>query len=425
MEMNEEFLQHIWQYSLFQQNNLKTENGDSIEICKPGEHNFDSGPDFFNAKIIINKLEWAGNVEIHTYSSDWDKHNHQLDKAYRNIILHVVYYNDKPLLNRQEIPVPTLVLNGLVDKKLIQKFEALKLSVEWIPCEKTIHKVPEFICSSWLERLLVERLEAKSKLIIDTLQLNNNNWEESFYQHLAKNFGFKINAVPFELLAKSIPNFTLAKHKNSLLQLEAMLFGCAGFLEKQFNDKYLQSLQNEYQFLKTKFSLKPMEEHLWKFLRLRPANFPTIRLAQFAALIYRSEHLFSKVLETDSLKSLLNFLNVPVSEYWTTHYVQEKKSNFKRKVMGKMAAENLIINTIIPFLFVYGKQKKESKFVDRALSFLEQTAPEKNQIIYHFQSLGIKANNAFRTQALLQLKNEHCHFKKCLNCAIGNNLLKN
>lgn len=425
MEMNEEFLHHIWKFRLFKQNNLKTETGETLEIIKPGEHNFDSGPDFFNAKIKLDATEWAGNVEIHTFSSDWEKHRHQHDKAYGNIILHVVYKDDKPLPGHKNNPIPTLVLSPFIDKKLFEKYSAFKSSSDWIPCEKSIHRVPEFVSSAWLERMLVERLEDKSNSILETLKLNQNNWEETFYQHLAKNFGFKINAVPFELLAKSLSNATLAKHKNSLLQVEAMVFGNAGLLEKHFKDKYLQSLQNEYQFLKSKFSLKPMEAHLWKFLRLRPANFPTIRLAQFAALINHSEHLFSHILETESLKQLHEQLNSSVSDYWKKHYIMEKPSRLRNKTLGKSAVDNLIINTIVPFLFVYGKFKKQEKYVDRALLFLEKTAPEKNQIIQQFNALGITSNNAFRTQALIQLKNKHCSTKGCLNCAIGNNLLKN
>lgn len=423
--MNEEILHHIWKYRLFDQNHLTTEQGELLEVRKTGEHNSHSGPDFFNANIKIGSTEWAGNVEIHVFSSDWEKHRHQFDKAYDSVILHVVYENDKTLYQKNKKPIPTLVLKDRLLKNFTQQYEHFKTSNDWIPCEKSIHRVPEFIVNSWLERLLIERLEKKSEQLLELLEQNNRNWEESFYQFLAHNFGFKINALPFELLSKSLPHSILAKHKNSLLQLEAMLFGNAGLLERQFEDKYLQQLQNEYQFLKNKFSLHPIDGHVWKFLRLRPANFPTIRLAQFAALIYQSEYLFSKILACESLETMHQLMNVQVSEYWKTHYVFEKKSLLRNKSLGKSAIDNLLINCIVPFLFIYGKQKQQEMYCERALYFLENTFAESNHIVTHFHRLGIQAKNASRSQALLQLKNCYCSQKNCLQCAVGNNLLKN
>jgi hypothetical protein len=423
--MTEDFLHYIWKFRLFNQNQLKTEQGENLVILKTGEHNIDSGPDFFNSKIKLGNTEWAGNIEIHTYSSDWKKHKHQKDAAYSNIILHVVYEDDERIYRNKNSPLPTLVLKPLVQETVIQKYQTFKASNDWIACEKSIHRVPEAIRSLWLERLLIERLEQKSKFILSTLQLNKNNWEETFYYYLASNFGFKINAIPFELLAKSLPYVVIAKHKNSPLQVEALLFGMSGMLEKQVSDKYLRDLQNEFQFLKTKYSLVPIEEHLWKFLRLRPANFPTIRLAQFAALLLKSAHLFSQLLESEDLDTLKKTLQVEVSEYWKTHYTMEKKSIRKNKTLGKSAIENLIANTLIPFLFVYGRYNKLTRFEERAFQFLEKLDAERNTIIEKFENLGIKAVNAMQSQALLQLKNTYCQPKRCLHCTIGNNLLKN
>ncbi len=423
--MTEEFLHHIWKFKLFDQSDLKTTAGEAIEILKAGIHNFDSGPDFFNAQLKVGDTLWAGNAEIHINASDWKKHFHQHDKAYNNIIVHIVYNADEPIYRTSGETIPTIEIKERIDKKIFLNYLNFKSSSDWIPCEKQISGVPEFILNSTLDKLLLERLERKSKSISDSLQLNNNNWEETFYQHLARNFGFKTNAEPFELLAKSIPSLVLAKHKSSLLQIEALLFGQAGLLNEHLEDKYSQNLQNEYIFLKQKFKLNSIDSHLWKFLRLRPVNFPTIRIAQFANLIFNSSHLFSKMMEIEKCDDIKMLMNVDVSEYWHTHYVFDKPSKLKTKHLGDDSINNILINTIVPFLFVYGKQKDDVKYVDRALQFLEQTTGENNAIIQKWEALKMPVKTAYSTQALLQLKNEYCNHKKCLNCNIGNYLLKN
>lgn len=423
--MTEEFLHYIWKFKLFKSNELFTNSGERIEIVKAGEHNTDSGPDFFNANIKIGDTLWAGNVEVHINSSDWIKHQHDSDKAYDNIILHVVGNDDKPIYRKNKTLLPTLELTTQFDEKLYKNYLQFKSSKDWIPCEKQLKNTDSFIINSYLDRLLLERLERKANLISQSLKLNKNNWEETFYQHLAKNFGFKINAEPFELLAKSLPAAYLAKHKNNLLQLEAMLFGQAGMLDKQLADEYFIRLQNEYQFLKQKFKLTPIDNHLWKFLRLRPSNFPTVRISQFANLIGQSSHLFSKIIETTDIKNLKEYLNVEATTFWETHYVFDKTSVKRKKKLGDAAIDTVIINTIVPFLFVYGKQKGEEKYVERSLFFLEKIKGEKNAIVEKWESLGMPVESAYSTQALLQLKNEYCHFKKCLNCVIGNYLIKN
>ena len=423
--MTEEFLHYIWKFRLFNQLNLKTTTGEIIEIIKVGDHNFDAGPDFFNAKVKVGDTLWAGNVEVHIDSSDWQKHFHQKDKAYDNIILHVVNNADKQLFRTSGEAVPTIELKDRISRKIHQNYLDFRSSSDWIPCEKQITTVPQLIVNNTIDRLLLERLERKSKLISDSLALNNTNWEETFYQHLARNFGFKTNSEPFELLAKSLPSLVLAKHKSSLLQLEAMLFGQAGFLDEHLEDKYPQQLQNEYSFLKQKFRLQSVDKHLWKFLRLRPVNFPTIRIAQFANLIFNSTHLFSKIIETENCGDLKKLMNVDVSAYWKTHYVFDKTSTLKTKHLGEDAVNSIIINTIVPFLFVYGKQKGEDKYVDRALDFLEHTEGEHNSIIQKWETLQLPVKTAYSTQGLLQLKTEYCTYKKCLSCSVGNYLLKN
>jgi len=423
--MTEDFLHYLWKFKLLNNFTLTTTEGEPLEIIKTGEHNCDSGPDFFNAKIKIGNTIWAGNIEIHVYASDWRKHNHSPDKAYDSIILHVVYEADELIHRSNHEAIATLEMKNKFDKKLYANYLNFKTSTDWIPCEKTILTVPELIIHSTIDKLLIERLERKAASIKASLELNKNNWEETFYHHLARNFGFKTNAEPFEMLAKSIPLNVLAKHKNSLLQLEALLFGQAGFLEEHFEDKYLQALQNEYALLKHKFKLITMEKHLWKFLRLYPANFPTVRIAQFANLIYNSSHLFSKIIETEEPKKIKSMLNTGGSEYWQSHYSFEKPSNKKTKNMGDQSVDIIIINTIVPFLFVYGKQFNEEKYIDRAFYFLENIAPEKNSIIKKWEALKIPIKSAYTTQALLQLKNSYCTQKKCLQCSVGNYLLKN
>ncbi|MBA3971672.1 MAG: DUF2851 family protein [Bacteroidetes bacterium] len=423
--MTEEFLHHIWKFRLFDQLELKTTKGEAIKIEKPGDHNFDAGPDFFNGKIKVGETLWAGNVEVHINASDWKKHFHQHDKAYDNIILHVVNNADTVLYRSTGEEIPTIEIKDRIHSKLYQNYLDFKSSSDWIPCEKQISSVPSIILNSTLDKLLLERLERKSEYILNSLSLNNNNWEETFYQLLARNFGFKTNAEPFELLAKSIPSLVLAKHKNSRIQIEALLFGQAGMLEEHHEDQYALQLQNEYVFLKQKFKLQPLEKHLWKFLRLRPVNFPSIRIAQFADLVFNSSHLFSKIITISNESDLRNILNVNVSAYWETHFMLGKASKKRSKHLGNEAIDNIFINTVIPFLFVYGKQKGNERLVERALSLLESITAENNAIIRKWDELRIPVSNAYATQALLQLKNEYCSKKRCLNCSVGNYLLKN
>lgn len=418
--MEEEFLHYLWKFRLFDGKVLTTQSDEPIEIIKCGEPNSDSGPDFFNAKIKIGKTLWAGNVEIHIRASDWEAHKHQNDKAYDNVILHVVYQADKEIKRKNGEIISTLELRSRIPKHLYQKYLSFRSSRDWIPCGSQIKNFDPFILHNWIDRLLVERLEKKSAPILEILKQNKNNWEEAFYLALARNFGLKVNSEPFEQLARAVPLSVLAKHKNSLLQTEALLFGTAGFLEKEFKDDYPKQLQKEYRFLKQKFKLRPIDVSLWKFMRLHPPNFPTIRISQFANLVYRSSHLFSKILEAKNITSLLECES---SEYWITHYRFEKLSQKRKKTIGSETVNNILINTIVPFIFIYGKQKHDEAHVDRTFALLEKTLPEKNSIISKWQELGVNAKNAYETQALLQLKNEYCAKKRCLECSVGAKLL--
>ena len=421
----EEFLQYIWENRLFYTDNLTTTTGERVEVVKTGQRNSDSGPDFFNAKIKIGETVWAGNVEIHKKSSDWQKHNHQNDMAYDSVILHVVETNDSPVKRANNKTIPTLLLK--YPERLRINYQNLLDAQTWIACQNQFHKVNPVVLQLGFNRLMIERLEDKTGEILERLEQNNNDWNETFYQVLAKMFGFKVNAIPFELLAKSLPLKTLAKHKNSLLQLEALLFGNAGLLNTQLlGDSYFLQLRNEYSFLYKKYKLKGIESHLWKFMRLRPGNFPTIRISQLAALIYRSHGLFSKIIEIDKIDELKKLFEVSASEYWNSHYNFNKLSKRNsKKGLGETSVNILIINIVIPFLFVYGEKQNRDYLKNRALEFLEQLPPERNSIISNWKKLGIETRSAFETQALLQLKNIYCKKKKCLNCQIGVKIVKN
>ena len=425
MLFTEDFLHYVWRYQLYDHAHLQTVEGESIEVIAPGLHNTNAGPDFQNARIKVGDTVWAGNVEIHIASSDWSRHQHTADEAYRNVILHVVYEDDQPVEMPPGRRLPTLALKDRVSPDLYGRYHQLVYQPKtFIPCEGSIGIVPALTQQSQLTRTLIERLERRSELVLRWLQQNKGNWEETFYQLLASNFGFNINALPFELLARSLPQVILAKHKDNALQIEALIFGQAGMLEDDFTDDYPRQLKKEYTYLQHKHRLAPLEKHLWKYLRLRPQNFPTIRLAQFAALVLQSNHLFSKILETDEPAVLRKlFANLQINEYWSSHYRFDTASAPVAKTMGAASIENIVLNTVVRTMFTYGKHQGQQKYIDRSLQLLESLQPESNTIVSGYRALGVQAKNAFDTQALLELKNNYCDFKKCLQCGIGNYIL--
>ncbi|HEY4196660.1 MAG TPA: DUF2851 family protein [Mucilaginibacter sp.] len=426
MFFTEDFVAYIWKFRLFDRENLQTTIGESIEVFSAGLPNSDSGPDFHNARIRIGDTTWAGNVELHLKSSDWHKHHHTHDKAYENVILHVVYRDDEPVSLPNGRRVPTLELHDRISPDLYNRYHQLIFgNQQIIPCEGSIRFVDDITLRNWLTRVLVERLEKRSGTVMKALEKNRGDWEETFYQFLATQFGFKTNAVPFELMAKSLPQLTLAKHKNNPLQIEALIFGQAGFLDEDFTDDYPNKLKEEYGFLRKKYNLNPIEKHLWKFMRLRPQNFPTIRLAQFAALVIRSNHLFSKVLDikvTADLRKL--FTNLEINQYWETHYRFDTESKPLSKSLGQSSIDILLLNTFVLFLFSYGKHNQQEYYINRSLKLLEQLPAEENKIVTNFDLVGIKVNTAFDSQALLELKNNYCDYKKCLQCGVGNKILR-
>lgn len=421
--MTEKFLHYLWKMKLLKMDELHSSSGERIQIIKSGEHNHDAGPDFLNARIRIGNTEWAGNVEIHVKASEWNQHRHHSDSGYNNVILHVVYENDAVVFHEDGTTVPSLELKHLFEPQTYETYQSLMQSAAWVPCASQISRVNDITITQWLHRLMTERLEQKVGPIILSLEENHHNWEETFYQSIAAAFGAKVNAEPFRMLARALPLKILAKHKSSLFQLETLLFGSAGFLDEKFSDEYPIRLRKEFDFLRMRHQLKPMKKHVWKFLRLRPSNFPTIRLAQFAQLVFTSTHLLSKIIETKDLKIVIQFFESDTSEYWLDHYRFDKPSASRKKQLGKDAVELILINTVVPFLFVYGKLHDDEALISRSLKLLEQVPAEKNSIITQWRKTGLAASSAFDSQALLQLKNSYCRNFRCLDCAIGHKIL--
>ncbi len=416
--MTERLLQFIWQFQYFTKQELLTTTDEPVQIIFPGQYNTNQGPDFFNAKIKIGPTTWAGTVELHIKTSDWEKHHHHQDSNYNNVILHVVWEDDGI---KNELPV--LELKGRVSKILLDRYEELLNAAAFIPCEKSIQTVRDITWKSWKDRLLAERLLRKSEQVETYLKQNNYHWEETFWWLLARNFGVKVNAEAFEEIARSIPLNVLAKNKTQIHQLEALLLGQAGLLKGKLEEDYPVMLQKEYQFQKYKYGLKPCSDPVF-FLRMRPGSFPTIRLAQLAMLIHDSAHLFSKIKEAVSVKDVKSWFDVTANDYWHYHYRLDDPSAYKKKKLGAAMIDNIIINTVVPVLFAYGNYHTEDKYKEKALQWLEETAAENNNITRGFQQLGVENRSAFDSQALIELKNEYCDRKRCLECGVGNAVLK-
>jgi Protein of unknown function (DUF2851) len=416
--MNEKLFQYIWQFRHFNSNELATVENEPLQVLHPGTLNTNQGPDFLDAKIKIGNTIWAGSVELHLRSSDWKTHKHSGDKNYNNVILHVVWQDNIDL----QLPFPTLELQSKIPKLLLSKYDELMNTNAFIACQNTIHTIEPFIWNSWKDRLLAERLHDKAERIFDYIKINNNHWEETFWWLLARNFGIKVNSDAFEKIAQSISINILAKHKNQIHQTEALLFGQAGLLESDFTEAYPKMLQKEYLFFKSKYQLTPIKIPL-HFLRMRPSNFPTVRLAQLAMLIHNSSHLFGQIRDTNSLKDVKELLNVTANDYWHYHYTLDEPSAFKEKNLGTQMINNILINTIVPVLFAYGQYHKEQQYKNKALQWMQEIAAEKNEITKGFAALTITNSNALDSQALIQLKNNYCNQKRCLACAVGNQLI--
>ncbi len=421
--MQEDFLHYIWKHKKFCQTDLKTVNQETIEISSVGEHNLNAGPDFFNAKLRIGEQLWAGNVEIHIKSSDWFLHNHEQDKAYDNVILHVVWEHDAEVFRKDNSVIPTLEIKDYVSTSALKNYTKLfNANQNWINCENDFASVDDFTVSNWLERLYFERLERKSKDVLELLEASKNDWEAVLFKMLAKSFGLKVNGDAFLSLANSFDFSILRKSQLKLISIEALLFGQSGLLEDAVEEPYYQSLHKEYQFLKQKFSLDNSLVVSPSFFRLRPNNFSTIRLSQLANAFHTHQNLFSKVIEAKSIEDIYKVFSVETSEFWRTHYTFSKASKVTKKATSKAFINLLIINTIIPIKFSYAKFQGKS-VEDDILKLIEALPSEKNNIVDKFNSLKNVSKHALQSQALIQLKNEYCDKNKCLKCVIGSKLL--
>lgn len=421
--MTERLLQYIWQFQYLNTQQLQTVDGAALQIIFAGEWNSNQGPDFSQARIKINNTLWAGEIELHLKSSDWHRHHHSSDKNFDKIILHVVWENDVPIIDGQGNELPTLELQHLVSSLLLNRYEKWMSQPTFIPCGYEIATVPSMVWQSWKERLLVERLEQKSGAVVEQLALTNNNWEEVFWRMLCRYFGTPVNSECFGQLAASIPVNLLAKNKQQLHQLEALLLGQAGLLNDHFKEHYPLLLQREYLFLQKKYQLKPINKAPM-FLRMRPVNFPTVRLAQLAMLVHQSAHLFSKIKETTDIPALQKLFDVTANDFWNYHYTLHEMSELNPKKLGSQMTNTLLINTVVPVLYAYGKSLGNESYCDRAFTLLEQLPPEKNNITKIFTDLGMENKHAFDSQVFLQLHKHYCKEKKCLECAVGNAILK-
>ncbi|MDR2233817.1 MAG: DUF2851 family protein [Tannerella sp.] len=418
----ERLLQYIWQYRLFTSADLMTADGVAVTVIDPGIRNTDAGPDFHNAKVKIGGTIWAGNVEIHCKASEWKNHHHDRDTLYDSVILHVVEEDDYVVHRSNGEVIPQVKMR--IPDAIRRNMDWLLLRQTSLPCAERIREVDHLHIANWMTSMLTERLERKVTDILALLEQNKDDWNEVFYIILTRSFGFGSNSDAFEYLAKSLPFKYIRKQRGNSLQIEALLFGQAGLLEESRDDPYYQALQQEYRFLQQKYGLTPVKYGAIKQLRMRPINFPHLRLAQLAAIWTHTDTLFSRILEDRQPETLRSCFDVELPEYWDTHYHFSFPSPAKKKTIGRSATNSILINAVAPTLFAYGKKQQKPDFCDKAIELLEQIPPERNSLVTLFTDAGVKVGNACDTQALIQLRREYCEKKKCLYCRIGFYLIK-
>lgn len=421
--MKEDFLHYLWRNKKFDFSNLQTVNGDELIILHSGVYLKQEGPDFFNAQLIIANQKWAGNVEIHLKSSDWYVHHHELDANYNNVILHVVWEHDADVFRKNNTDIPVLELKKYVSNVDLEKHAYLFQNKTWINCENDLQNIDSFTLKKWQERLFLERLEIKTAAIQKYLEENENDWEATLFVFLAKYFGLNINGDAFFKIATNIPFTLIRKEQTNLLSLEALLFGFANLLNADNEDLYYRNLKEQWNYLKVKYKLVNDEFINLQFFKLRPDNFPTIRLSQLAFLYHTNVNLFSDSIDVNCSNDFYKLFYSEVSEYWKTHYTFDKESQSKNKKLSKSFINLLIINTIIPLKFLYAKQRGEN-IIDDLIELLIELPSETNSIINKFKFHKLNSDSAFDSQTLIHLKNEYCNHNKCLNCDIGLSLLK-
>jgi len=418
----EQLLHYVWKHKIFPLKELKTTTGQQVEVIDTGLANTDAGPDFFNAKLKLDGVLWIGNIEIHERSSDWFKHGHHADTGYNSVILHIASEIDTEISRSNGERIPQIQL--ICPEAVRTNYKELLETDSYPPCYRIIPSLPPFTAHSWMTALQMERFEQKATLLNERLKRCQGNWEDAFFITLARNFGFGLNGDAFETWAHRLPFRAVDKHRNDLFQIEAIFFGQAGILEDSDGNGYYLRLKKEYTYLQHKFGLIPMDASLWRFLRLRPANFPHIRIAQLACLYHRAYGLLSRIMETETLQGVRDILKGGTSEYWLTHYTFGGSSPSRPKTLSNTSLDLLIINTVVTFLYAYGLHKGNRVLCARAGSFLEELKAENNYITRMWEQCGMKASNAADSQALIQLKKEYCDKKKCLYCRIGYEYLK-
>jgi hypothetical protein len=417
--MNERLLQFIWQFQYYSTHQLTTDEGEALQVVRAGEFNRNQGPDFLNGVVKIGETTWVGSIELHVKASDWDRHQHTNDPNYRNVILHVVWENDLPI-DRSA----TLSLSERIPKILLERYRQLMQASLGQACRGFLPALTPMAWVAWKERLVAERLQKRSQRIAAMLEQGKHHWEEVLWWMLASNFGMKVNSEAFEATARSIPLIVIGRHKHLPVQLEAILLGQANLLNGHFDEDYPKMLQREYRFLKKKYSLVP-HGVLPHFLRMRPANFPTVRLAQLAALLHRSIHLFSRLREIDDTEQLFGLLDVTANDYWHYHYRFDEPAEYQPKKLGRQMAENIIINTMAALLFAYGDHTRQEMYKEKAVRWLLDLTAEKNAITREWMAAGVENRSAFDSQALVELSQNYCNCQRCLECAVGNKVLRN
>ena len=418
----EQLLHYVWKHKLFPLKPLQTTGGESVEVIDSGIQNLDAGPDFFNAKLKINGTLWVGNVEIHVHASDWLRHGHQHDKAYDSVVLHVVEEADCAVFRTTGEEIPQLVLT--CSESVQAHYQELQAADRYPACYAILSSLPTLTVHSWMTALQTERLEQKSRLITQRLSLCEQNWEQAFFITLARNFGFGLNGDAFEQWASLLPFHALAKHRNELFQIETFFYGVAGLLQEE-KDEYQRRMAQEYRYLQHKFEWgKGMDASQWRFLRLRPDNFPHVRLAQLAWLYQKEDKLFSRLLEAETLADVRALLSTRTSVYWESHFVFGSSSPVRVKALGERSKDLIIINTVVPFLYAYGLHKADGRLCERASRFLEELKPEDNHILRSWAVAGLSASHAADSQALIQLRKEYCDKHQCLRCRFGYEFLR-
>ncbi len=421
--MQEDFIHYLWKHKKFNVTKIETTEKEPISILSVGTHNFNTGPDFFAAQLKIGEQLWAGNVEIHKKSSDWFVHNHEKDPNYDNVILHIVWEHDIEVHRKDSTLIPTLELKDYVNPEALNGYKKLfNTNQKWINCDTSFNTIDSFLMSNWLERLYFERLERKSIEIYELLELSKNDWEGVLFKSLAKNFGLKVNGDSFFSLANSFDFSIVRKLHSKPMVLEALFYGQGKLLEDVNEIPYFIQLKKEYQFLQQKFNVSNEVVLPIQFFRLRPLNFPTIRLSQLSMLYHKTPNLFSEIIEAETLDELYAIFNVEASLFWETHYTFNKESKRIKKRLSKAFIDLLLINTIIPIKYSYAKQQGKA-IDDTLINLINKIASEKNSIVDKFNNLKKVSKSALQSQALIQLKTEYCDKNKCLQCAIGNSIL--